>query len=152
MPGRKTDSNDYEWLAELSLRGLIELSRIFPKDDRELKRLTRAGEGLIRFRTQLENRRHKELGSSCIRLSSVLADIFGKSGVHILNGLMNGSDINEILGSIPSFRVEKKEDQIRDSIKIKLRGFADPDNRDLASHDEGDPEEDNANRYADYIK
>jgi transposase len=41
-PGRKTDISDSEWIAELCLNGMIEPSRIFPKDDRELRRLTRA--------------------------------------------------------------------------------------------------------------
>jgi len=35
-PGRKSDVNDSEWIAELCLNGMIEPSRIFPKDDREL--------------------------------------------------------------------------------------------------------------------
>jgi hypothetical protein len=41
MPGRKTDVSDYEWITGLRLNGMIEPSRIFPKDDRELRRLTR---------------------------------------------------------------------------------------------------------------
>ena len=41
-PRRKTDVNDSEWIAELCLNGMIEPFRIFPKDDRELRRLTRA--------------------------------------------------------------------------------------------------------------
>ncbi len=42
IPGRKNDLIDSEWLAELCLNGMIEPSRIFPKDDREFRRLTRA--------------------------------------------------------------------------------------------------------------
>jgi transposase len=33
MPGRKTDVSDIEWIAGLCLNGMIEPSRIFPKDD-----------------------------------------------------------------------------------------------------------------------
>jgi len=36
-PGRKTDQRDSEWIAELCLKGMIEPSRIFPKEDRELR-------------------------------------------------------------------------------------------------------------------
>ncbi len=36
-PGRKTDKRDSVWLAELCLNGMIEPSRIFAKDDRELR-------------------------------------------------------------------------------------------------------------------
>ena len=51
-PGRETDINDSEWLAELCLNGMIEHSRIFPKADRELRRLTRAREGYVNDMTR----------------------------------------------------------------------------------------------------
>ena len=41
-PGRKTDVSDSGWIAELCLNGMIGPSRIFPKEYRELRRLTRA--------------------------------------------------------------------------------------------------------------
>jgi transposase len=46
-PGRKTDMRDSEWLAELCLNGMIQPSRIFPNEDRELRTLTRARESLV---------------------------------------------------------------------------------------------------------
>lgn len=70
-PGRKTDLRDSEWIAELCLKGMIEPSRIFPKEDRELRTLTRARENLVNNRTQLKNRIHQALESSCIKISSV---------------------------------------------------------------------------------
>ncbi len=36
-PGKKTDKRDSKWLAELCLNGMIEPSRIFPKDDRDIQ-------------------------------------------------------------------------------------------------------------------
>ncbi len=44
IPGREKDLNDSEWIAELCLNNLIEPSRIFPKESRDLKNLTRARE------------------------------------------------------------------------------------------------------------
>lgn len=35
-PGRKTDPRNSEWIAELCLKGMINPSRIFPKEDREI--------------------------------------------------------------------------------------------------------------------
>lgn len=87
-PGKKTDNRDSAWLAELCLNGMIEPSRIFPKDDRELRNMTRSRENLVNNRTQMKNRIHKELESECIKISSVLSDIFGKSGMQILNALL----------------------------------------------------------------
>ncbi len=119
-PGKKTDKRDSAWLAELCLNGMIEPSRIFPKDDRELRNLTRSRENLVNNRTQMKNRIHKELESACIKISSVLSDIFGKSGMQILNALLEGRNIDEILKEITSKKVLKKEQELRNAIKTGL--------------------------------
>jgi len=120
IPGRKTDMRDSEWIAELCLNGMIEPSRIFPKEDRELRTLTRARESLVNNSTQMKNRTHQALESSCIKISSVLTDIFGKSGQKIVNGLLEGKMIDEILAGINSKTVKKKEQELRDAVKNSL--------------------------------
>jgi transposase len=119
-PGRKTDISDSEWIAELCLNGMIGPSRIFPKDDRELRRLTRAREGYVKQMTQEKNKIHHSLDSACIKLASVVSDIFGKSGMYLLNGILEGKDIDEIVEGIPSNRLKKKADQIKEAIKSHL--------------------------------
>ena len=119
-PGRKTDMRDSEWIAQLCLNGMIEPSRIFPREDRELRTLTRARENLVNNRTQMKNRIHQALESSCIKISSVLSDIFGKSGMQILNGLLKGKNIDEILKGITSKKILQKEQMLRDAIKNSL--------------------------------
>jgi len=49
IPGRKTDTLDSEWIAEICLKNLISTSRIFTRDHRELRSLTRTRESLIKF-------------------------------------------------------------------------------------------------------
>jgi transposase len=120
MPGKKTDVIDSEWLAELCLKDLVVPSRIFPKEARVLRSLTRAREGLVKIRTQLKNKIHRDLSSSHIKLSSVVADIFGKSGMYILRGLLEGQSIDEIINGIPSGRVKKNADKIKESIENNL--------------------------------
>jgi len=119
-PGRKTDTIDSEWIAELCLNGMIEPSRIFPKADRELRRLTRAREGCVNDMTREKNRIHYALESCGIKLSSVLADIFGKSGQYLLNSILDGVSIEEIIEGIPVKRIRKKADQIKESIRGSL--------------------------------
>jgi transposase len=119
-PGRKTDKRDSGWLAELCLNGMIEPSRIFPKEDRELRNLTRAREKLVNNSTQMKNRIHKELESACIKISSVLSDIFGVSGMKILNGLLDGKSIDEIIKTITSKKVLKKEQELRYAVRNSL--------------------------------
>jgi transposase len=120
IPGRKTDTLDSEWIAEICLKNLITPSRIFTKDHRELRSLTRARESLIKVRTKIKNRVTHELEAACIKLSSVIADVFGKSGRHIVDGLLNGMDLEKILGSIPSRRVRKNKEEIRGIIQANL--------------------------------
>jgi transposase len=119
-PGKKTDKRDSKWLAELCLNGMIESSRIFPKDDRDIRSLTRAREKLVNNSTQMKNRIHKELESTCIKISSVLSDIFGVSGMKIINGLLEGKNIDVILKMITSKAILKKEQELRHAVTSSL--------------------------------
>jgi len=120
IPGRKTDTLDSEWIAEICLKNLISPSRIFCRDHRELRSLTRTRESLIKVRTKIKNRVTHELEAACIKLSSVLSDVFGKSGRHIVDGLLNGMDLEEILESIPSRKVKAIKGEIRGTIQANL--------------------------------
>jgi len=107
-------------MAELCLNGMIKPSRIFPKDDRDLRSLTRARERYVNGTTREKNRIHKLLDSCNIRLSSVLSNMFGKVGRYVLEGLLDGKDIDEIIEGIPVKRLMKKADQIREAIRNGL--------------------------------
>lgn len=120
IPGRKSDLIDSEWIAELCLNGMIEPSRIFPKEDRELRRLTRAREGYVTDMTREKNRIHHALESCGIKLSSVLADVFGKSGRYLLNSLLDGVELEEMIKGIPVKSIRKKADQIREAVRGSL--------------------------------
>jgi transposase len=120
IPGRKTDTLDSEWIAELCLKDLISPSRIFSEDDRDLRAMTRTRESYVKMRTQAKNRIHQELESACIKLSSVLSDIFGKSGIHIIRGILSGLSIEEITCNIPSKNLKAKKEEIQNAIQAKI--------------------------------
>lgn len=122
IPNDKSDSKDSNRIATLCSNGQIKRSRVFTQDDRDLRNLTRARSGYVKTRTQLKNRVHKYLSSSGIKLSSCIYDIFGKSGKHILAGLVEGKSIDKILDGIPSGKIRKK----RDLIKAALDSGLDP--------------------------
>jgi len=50
----------------------------------------------------------------------VIADVFGKSGRHIVDGLLSGMDLEKILESVPSRRVRKNKEKIRGIIQANL--------------------------------
>src|SRR6478609_2039766 len=81
VPGRpKTDRADAVWLAKVAERGMCRPSLVHPKPIRELRNLTRYRRGLVREQTREKQRLEKILEDAQIKLSSVIADIFGVSG------------------------------------------------------------------------
>lgn len=120
IPGRKTDVRDAQWIAELAMNGLINPSRVFPKNDRELRELTRSRESTVKSRTQIKNRIHRILDSAGIALSKGVKDIFGKSGVHLIWGLLNRANTENIITTLPSGRVKKKADLLREILSGSL--------------------------------
>jgi transposase len=107
IPGRKTDVREAQWIAELAMNGLINPSRVFPKNDRELRELTRSRESTVKSRTRIKNRIHRILDSAGIASGKGVKDIFGKSGVHLISGHLNREDPENIISSLPSAHIKK---------------------------------------------
>lgn len=97
VPGRKTDVSDSEWLAHLLRAELIKPSYVPEKRLMELRSMTRFRVGLSNTQTSFKNRVHKILQLCNIRLASKLSDILGKSGLMILDALMKGGDMDEVV-------------------------------------------------------
>ncbi|MBF0234564.1 MAG: IS110 family transposase [Desulfamplus sp.] len=89
VPGRKTDVQDSEWLAELARCGLLRASFIPPKDFRQLRLLTRYRRKLSGVLSSEKNRLHKILESCGIKLGIVLSDIDGVSARRIISSLID---------------------------------------------------------------
>jgi transposase len=118
MPGRKTDYLDSEWIAELCLNGQIKPSFIPSKEIRELRDLTRTRTKMIQTMTAFKNRVHKVLQRANIRMSGVLSDIFGKAGLQILNGMLDGKCIDDVLKDVK--RIKKKKAAIKEAVRGEL--------------------------------
>src|SRR5207245_11120095 len=90
VPGRKTDVKDSEWIADLLLHGLIAKSFVPPKPIRELRDLLRYRRKLVESRTAERNRLLKLLETANIKLATVASDVFGVSGMHMLEEILKG--------------------------------------------------------------
>jgi len=88
--GHKTDPKDAWWLAHLLRHAMITPSFIPPRWQRELRDLTRRRRKVIQTATSEKNRIEKTLEDANVKLSSVLADIFGVSGQLMLEALLKG--------------------------------------------------------------
>lgn len=102
VSGRKTDIKDCEWICKLLRNGLIEKSFIPPEKIREIRMLTRHRETLIQDRTRCKNRIHKILECHNIKLSTVLSDIFGKTGWNLIKQIAkNTLNIQQVVSNLP---------------------------------------------------
>ena len=77
VPGRKSDVQDAEWIAELLRHGLLRSSFIPSREQRDLRELTRHRSSLAGKRAQAANELQKSLESASIKLQSVVTDITG---------------------------------------------------------------------------
>jgi transposase len=91
VPGRKTDINDAEWIADLLRHGLLTPSFIPDRPQRELRELTRQRTQWLAERSREVNRVHKVLEGANIKLSSVVTDVLGVSGRRMLDALVAGT-------------------------------------------------------------
>ena len=91
VPGRKTDIQDAEWIADLLRHGLLTPSFIPDRPQRELRELTRQRTQWLAERSREVNRVQKVLEGANIKLSSVVTDVLGVSGRRMLDALVAGT-------------------------------------------------------------
>ena len=90
VPGRKSDVNDAQWLADLLAHGLVRGSFVPDEQGQDLRDLTRTRKQLVREQVQHRQRIQKVLERCNIKLASVVSDVTGVSGRTILEALIRG--------------------------------------------------------------
>lgn len=109
LPGRKTDIQDSEWLAQLLEHGLLRGSFVPPEPIRELRDLTRYRKKLIQQRAAEANRVQKLLEDANIKLASVATDVLGASGRAMLEALIAGERDGEQRAALAKGTLRKKQ-------------------------------------------
>lgn len=94
VPGRKTDTKDAEWIAQLGRCGLIQASYIPDLTVMELRLMTRRRQSYMQKRTQSKNELHNILQRANIKLTSYLSDIFSKTGQALLRLFIDGEVVS----------------------------------------------------------
>lgn len=140
LPGRKSDVNDAQWLADLLAHGLLRRSFVPQKRIEELRELTRTRKQTVREVTRHAQRIDKILQGANIKLRSVLSQVLGKSGRAILRAMIEGERDPKALARLAKGSAKKKEAQLAEA----LDGFIDDHHRfllrqhlDAAEHLEG---------------
>ena len=96
--------------------GLVKPSYIPEKKIMELRSLTRLRVLLLEAQTAFKDRAHKILQICNIRLASKLSNIFGKDGQMLLNALMKGESVEEVIEKYGSKRLKAKKEEVKESI------------------------------------
>ncbi len=110
VPGRKTDTKDAEWMADLLQHGLLKASFIPSAPQRELRDLTRYRVKLSEERAREVNRVQKTLEGMNLKLGDVVSDIMGKASRMILHAIADGESDPVHLASLAVGRV--RADQV----------------------------------------
>lgn len=121
VPGRKTDVNDAQWIAELLQHGLLKASFIPQVEQRDLRELTRYRTKLIQERTREINRVQKVLEDANIKLGSVASDVLGVSGREMIEQLIAGQNDPVQLAQLARGRLREKLADLEKALKGKLR-------------------------------
>jgi transposase len=121
VPGRKTDVQDAEWLADLLRHGLLRASCIPPAPIRALRELTRYRKTLVQERTSEVNRLQKTLEGANLKLASVATDILGVSGRDMLAALLAGEADPEALAELARGRLRAKLPALRQALTGRVQ-------------------------------
>lgn len=117
VPGRKTDVKDAEWIADLVRHGLVKASFIPNREQRELREITRYRQELIEERARELNRIQGVLEGCNLKLSSVITDISGKSGIAILRAIVSGETDPVILSQLAKGKAKSKLTELQRALK-----------------------------------
>ncbi len=120
VPGRKTDAKDSDWIAQLHQNGLIRPSYIPDDEFRQLRLLTRHRRKLIEDMARIKNRIQKILEDGNVKLASVLSNVFGKSGMAIIEAIASGVDDPVELSLLANERLKKSKEELRKSLNHTL--------------------------------
>lgn len=112
VTGRKSDLLDCQWIQQLHTYGLLSRSFRPPADIVTLRAYVRHRDNLIRYRSMHIQHMQKALELMNLKLTSVLADITGMTGMQIICAILDGERDSRKLAKFRDPRCKKSEDEI----------------------------------------
>lgn len=118
VPGRKSDVKDCQWLRQLHSYGLLRKSFIPGGDIRKVRTYVRLRQDYIRAAATQVLLMQKALTQMNIRLTEVINDISGASGMRILTAILEGErDPLALTELCHTSILKKKKDQVIKSLE-----------------------------------
>lgn len=116
VPGRKTDTKDCEWIADLLQHGLLKDSFVPPTPIQDLRDLTR-----YRSQGRAANRIQKLMEQANLKLSSVATNALGVSGRRILEAIIGGQVDAEQLARLARGTLKNKIPELMQALEGRVR-------------------------------
>ena len=115
VPGRKTDVKDCQWIQQLHSYGLLNRCFVAEADIKELRAYQRLREDHIHSAAMHINHMQKALTEMNIRLTEVLSQIHGVSGLAIIEAILKGERNKETLLKMCHSKIikNKKEEVLK---------------------------------------
>ena len=117
VPGRKSDVKDCQWIQQLHSCGLLKKS--FQPDEmiRELRTYVRQRKNLVHGRSSQVLLMQKAFDQMNIKLHNVISDITGKTGMQIIDAILNGERNAEVLAEFKDERIKASKEDIVKSLE-----------------------------------
>ena len=113
VPGHKTDKKDSAWICKLLRAGLLKGSFVPPKEQRELRDLTRYRRKLVQNVAAEHNRMIRVFEDANLKLSSVFSDVTGKTCTEVIDNVLAGNTDPEFLASLCThWRLKSSQEEI----------------------------------------
>lgn len=117
VPGRKTDILDCQWIQQLHTYGLLRASFRPPEDICALRSLVRHRDNLIRSCGAEIQRMQKALQQMNVKLTNVISDITGVTGLKIIRDIVAGQRDPLLLARHRDRRCKSSEADIAKSLE-----------------------------------
>lgn len=116
VSGRKTDMVDCEWLYQLHTYGLLRGSYHPPESLRPLRALSRQREMLLSYRAAHVQHMQKALELMNLKLTMVLSDITGQTGMRIIRAILAGERNPEVLAAMRDPKCRRSAEEIASAL------------------------------------
>ena len=121
VSGRKSDVSDCEWLYQLHTYGLLRGSFHPPDDIRALRALARHREMLVSYRAAHIQHMQKALELMNLKLTYVLSDLTGQTGMQIIRAILAGERNPQVLATYRHGRCKHSEAEIAKALTGNYR-------------------------------
>jgi transposase len=116
VSGRKSDVLDCQWIQQLHTYGLLSASFRPPEQIVAIRSLVRHRQMLVEYRSAHIQHMQKALTVMNLRLTNVLSDITGVTGMKILRAIIAGEQDPQVLAQFRDDRCAKSEAEIAKSL------------------------------------